>query len=63
LKFGSKIAANLRRRKAPASPRWHLDEMINMIAGERAWSRVQQLFDRGVEGVEVGMENHRHAHV
>ncbi len=27
-KFGPKIAANLRRRKLPPSPRWHLDEMV-----------------------------------
>jgi putative transposase len=37
LKFGPKIAANLRRRKAPASPRWHLDEMVSTIAGERVY--------------------------
>jgi transposase-like protein len=35
LKFGPKIAANLRKRKAPPSPRWHLDEMVSTIAGER----------------------------
>jgi transposase-like protein len=37
LKFGSKIAANLRRRKAPPSPRWHLDEMVSTIGGERVY--------------------------
>lgn len=37
LKFGPKIAANLRRRKLPPSPRWHLDELVSMIAGERVW--------------------------
>lgn len=37
VKFGPKIAANLRRRKLPASPRWHLDEMVSTIAGERVW--------------------------
>src|SRR5215207_2337706 len=31
IKFGPKIAANLRRRKAPPSPRWHLDEMVSTI--------------------------------
>ena len=34
-KFGPKIAANLRRRKQPPSPRWHLDEMVCAIGGER----------------------------
>jgi transposase-like protein len=37
VKFGPKIAANLRRRKMPPSPRWHLDEMVSTIAGERVW--------------------------
>jgi len=37
LKFGPKIAANLRRRKQPPSPRWHLDEMVSTIAGEHVW--------------------------
>jgi transposase-like protein len=37
VKFGPKIAANLRRRKQPPSPRWHLDEMVSTIAGKRVW--------------------------
>jgi putative transposase len=37
IKFGPKIAANLRRRKLPPSPRWHVDEIVSTIAGERAW--------------------------
>jgi transposase-like protein len=37
IKFGPKIAANLRRRKLPPSPRWHLDEMVSSIAGERVY--------------------------
>ena len=28
VKFGPKIAANLRRRKLPPSPCWHLDESV-----------------------------------
>lgn len=37
VKFGPKTVANLRRRKQPPSPRWHLDEMVSTIAGERVW--------------------------
>ena len=37
VKFGPKVAANLRRRKMPPSPRCHLDEMVSTIAGERVW--------------------------
>lgn len=37
VKFGPKIAANLRRRKLSPSPRWHLDEMVSKIAGEHGW--------------------------
>jgi putative transposase len=35
IKFGPKIAANLRRRKQPPSPRWRLDEMVCTVGGER----------------------------
>lgn len=37
LKFGRQIARNLNRRKLPASPRWHLDEMVSTIGGERMY--------------------------
>lgn len=37
VKFGPRIAANPRRQKTPPSPRWHLDEMVSKIAGERVW--------------------------
>lgn len=42
VKFGPKIAANLRRPKMPPSPRRHLDEMVSKIAGEhvRIWRAV-----------------------
>ena len=36
-RYGAKIAANLRRRQLPPSPRWHLDEIVSTIAGERVW--------------------------
>ena len=37
IKFGPAIAANLRRRKLPPSPRWHLDEMVCKIGGKRVF--------------------------
>ena len=37
VKFRPRIAANLRRRKRPPSPRRHLDEVVSTIAGERVW--------------------------
>ena len=37
IKFGPLIAANLRRRRGPASGRWHLDEMVVKIAGRRMY--------------------------
>jgi len=37
VKFCPKTAGNLRRRKLPPSPRWHLDEMASKIAGEHVW--------------------------
>jgi len=35
LKFGSGIAANLRRRRPMPSNHWHLDEMVIVIRGRR----------------------------
>lgn len=37
IEVGPKIAANLRRRKMPPSPRLHLDEMVSTVAGEHVW--------------------------
>jgi putative transposase len=37
LKFGRSFAQNLRRRRPPASGRWHLDEMAVKIGGKRMW--------------------------
>ena len=37
IKFGPQIAANLRQPRAPPSPRWHLDEMVCNIGGERVY--------------------------
>lgn len=37
IKCGAMIAANLRRRNTPRSPRWHLDEMGSSIGGERVY--------------------------
>jgi putative transposase len=35
LKFGPSIARELRRRRPPPSNRWHLDEMVVRIGGQR----------------------------
>ncbi len=37
LKFGSLIAANLRKMRPQPNDRWHLDEMVIVIRGERFW--------------------------
>jgi putative transposase len=37
LKFGPGIARRLRRRRPRPSDRWHLDEMVVRIAGERMY--------------------------
>jgi transposase-like protein len=36
-KFGSTIARRLRRRRPRPSNRWHLDEIVVRIAGERMY--------------------------
>ena len=57
VKFAPKIAANLRRRKLPPSPRWHLREMICKIGGERVflWRAVD---DEG-EVLDLVVQKHR----
>jgi putative transposase len=37
LKFGTPIAANLRKTRPTPSDHWHLDEMVIMIRGKRHW--------------------------
>jgi transposase-like protein len=37
LKFGTPIAANLRRIRPKPSDHWHLDEMVIVIQGNRYW--------------------------
>jgi transposase-like protein len=37
LKFGPAIARRLRRRRPRPSDRWHLDEMVVSVAGERMY--------------------------
>ncbi len=37
IKFGPRIAANLRRRRSAPTGRWHLDEMVVRIGGKRMW--------------------------
>jgi len=37
LKFGTPIAANLRRSRPKPSDYWHLDEMVLVIRGRRYW--------------------------
>ena len=34
---GPLIAANLRRRRSPPTGRWHLDEMVVRIGGQRMY--------------------------
>jgi transposase-like protein len=46
-KFGPQIAANLKRRRHNPSPRWHLDEMVCTIKGER-WYLWRAVDDEGV---------------
>jgi putative transposase len=36
-KFGPQMAANLRKRRHPPSPRWHLDEVVCKVRGMRMY--------------------------
>ncbi len=37
IKFGPQFARNLRRRQPRPTGRWHIDEMVVKIAGEKRW--------------------------
>ena len=37
IKFGPQFARNLRRRQARPTGRWHIDEMVVKIGGEKRW--------------------------
>jgi putative transposase len=37
IKFGLQITENLKARRPPPSPRWHLDEMVCPIGGKRMY--------------------------
>ena len=60
IKFGPLIAANLRRRRAPPTGRWHLDEMVVKIGGRRMylWRAVD---DEG-EVLDVLVQKRRNKH-
>jgi putative transposase len=60
LKFGPRIAANLRRRRSPPSGRWHLDEMVVRIRGRRMflWRAVD---DEG-EVLDMLVQRRRNKH-
>jgi len=37
IKFGPQIARNLKRKRPAPSPRWHLDEMVCNVGGQRMY--------------------------
>jgi len=37
IKFGLQIARNLKRKRHPSSPRWHLDEVVCSIGAKRMY--------------------------
>ena len=60
IKFGLLIAANLRRRRGPPSPRWHLDEMVVKINGRRMW--LWRALDDEGEVLDMLVQKRRNAH-
>jgi putative transposase len=51
LKFGPAIARRLRQRRPQPSDRWHLDEMVVRIAGNRMY--LWRAVDREVEVLDM----------
>lgn len=57
IKFGPQIAQNLRPRRQAPSPRWHLDEMVCNMGGER-WYLWRAVDDEG-EVLDLVMQRER----
>ena len=57
IKFDPLIARNLKRRRPASSPRWHLDEMVSKVGGQRMylWRAVD---DKG-EVLDLVMQRRR----
>ena len=57
IKFGYRYAENLKARRPPPSPRWHLDEMVCKVGGRRMylWRAVD---DEG-EVLDLVMQRYR----
>ena len=58
-KFGPLLARELRRRRPRPSSRWHLDEMVVMIAGKRFW--LWRAVDSEGEVLDVLVQSRRNA--
>ena len=59
IKFGPLIAANLRRRRAVPTGRWHLDEMAVKVGGRRMW--LWRAVDDEGEVLDVLVQKRRNA--
>jgi transposase-like protein len=59
LKFGSVIAANLRRSRPRPSDHWHLDEMVIVIRRKRYW--LWRAVDNEGEVLDVLVQSRRNA--
>jgi transposase-like protein len=56
-KFGTAIAANIRRRRGPADSVWHLDEMVVRINGKRMY--MWRAVDKEGEVLDVLVQKRR----
>ena len=61
LKFGSTIAANLRRTRPRPSDHWHLDDMVIVIQRKRYW--LWRAVDNGGEVLDFLVQRRRNAKV
>jgi transposase-like protein len=56
-KFGPQFARELRKRRSRPTGRWHLDEMVVMIAGKRHW--LWRAVDNEGEVLEILVQSRR----
>jgi putative transposase len=58
-RFGPQIAAAIRRDRPAAADKWHLDEVVITIAGEKHW--LWRAFDANGDVLEILVQSRRNA--
>ncbi len=59
-RFGTQIAARIRRDRPAPADKWHLDEVVISIRGQKHW--LWRAVDSNGDVLEILVQSHRNAH-